>query len=129
MSIYHSTMKLTAKDSFEANKFCYIYGKIINFIFVTITKDKIGNYVSQTTKQDVLRFFIGFPIALYIFYDTLATNLKQEKRSIIFEIILVINGKVQTLQTGVVMLQMFLFRSEYFKILKSIEWIDMKVKF
>jgi hypothetical protein len=122
-------MKLfVAKNIFEANKFCYFFSKIMNYVFVVILKDDgKGVYKFKTTRQEVLRFLLGFAFALYIFYDTLATKLKQEKRSIIFEIILVINGKMQTLHATAVMLQVFINREEYFKILNTMHWIDNKV--
>lgn len=118
----------SAKDVLEANKSCYFCSKLMNFVFVSTSKNENGiNYKSQTTKWDILRFLIAFPFAVYIFYDTLSTSLKLEKRSIIFEFIMVLNGKMQTIHVAIVMLQLFFYRNEYFKILRSLYWIDMKV--
>lgn len=117
-----------AKNIFEANKFCYYFGKLTNFIFITFKRNKYGQvYEFKTTYKDILRFIFGFSFALYIVYDTLATKLKQEKRSIIFEIIILINGKMQTFHMLFVMLQSFINRGEYFKILMAMHWLDNKV--
>lgn len=115
-----------AKNIFESNKFCYFYSKFINFSFTTISKNEKNK--SRTTQKDFLRFFVGFPFALYIFYDTLWTTFKQEKRSIIFEIIIVLNAKIQTLHAAIVMFQVFLYRDEYLKILTLLHMIDIKVR-
>lgn len=123
-------MKLfVTKDVFETNKFCYFYSKIVNFVFVTITKNNQGeNYSYRTTKFDYLRFIFGLPFSIYIFYDTLSTTLQQEKRSIIFEIMLSLNGKLQTINTCLVILHVFIYRIEYFKIFNNLYWIDYKVR-
>lgn len=119
---------LKAKDVFETNKLCYFYSKIVNLVFVTITKNKKGeNYESRTSKWDYLRFIIGLPFSIFIFYDTLSTTLQIEKRSIIFEIILSLNAKIQTVNTSIIILHFFLNRFEYFKIYNTIYWIDYKV--
>lgn len=123
-------MKLfEARNVFETNKFCYFYSKLINFVFVTISKESEGEkYKSQTTKWDILRFIIGFPFFIYIFYDTLLTKFQQEKRSLIFEIILSLNGKLQTINGSIVILHVFIYRNEYFKIFESLHTIDCQVR-
>lgn len=128
IKFYSLTMKLfVAKDVFETNKFCYFYSKLVNFVFVTIFKSENGFYTSKTSKWDILRFTFGFIFAIYIFYKTLLTSIQQEKRSIIFEIILSLNSKMQTMNISAVMLHGFIYRHEYFEILKTIHWIDFKV--
>jgi hypothetical protein len=121
---------LVATDVFETNKFCYFYSKIVNFVFITITKNNQDeNYSSKTTKSDILRFIFGFPFSIYIFYDVLSTKLQQEKRSILFEILLSLIGKIQTINTTLVIFHVFVCRYEYFKIFNNLYWIDYKVSF
>lgn len=120
--------RLRAKNIFEANKICYLFSRILNFEFVTIERSKKDGMVKGfTTKWDVLRLIIGLSCGILIFYDVASTKLKPEKRSIIFEMAMSFNGKIQTLHPSLVMLQVFLYRYEYFKIFMILDWIDRKV--
>lgn len=120
--------RLRAKNVFEANKICYLFSRILNFEYVTIERSKNDGMVKgNTTKWDVLRLIVGFSCGILIFYDVASTKLKPEKRSIIFEMAMSFNGKIQALQPSLVMLQVFHYRYEYFKIFMILDWIDRKV--
>ena len=120
--------RLRVKTVFDANKLCYIFSRIFNFEFVTIEKIN-GTIRGFTSKWDVTRLIVGFCSGILIFFDILSTKLKPEKRSIIFEMAMSLNGKIQGLHPALVMLQVFNFRYEYLRIFMILDWIDRKVFF
>lgn len=120
--------RLRAQNIFEANRFCYLFSRIINFEIVTIVKSKKdGTVKGFTSKWDVLRFIAGFAFGLLMFFDIALTSLQLQKRSIIFEIAMSLNGKNQGLHCLLVMLQIYVYRYEYLRIFVILDWIDLKV--
>lgn len=119
-----------AENIFDSNKVCYFFSKFINFVFVTIVRSKHdGTVRGCTTKWDVLRLMIGLSFGLLTFYDLMSSSLQPQKRSIIFEITMIIIGKNQGIFPILVTLQVFIFRYDYLKIFMILDWIDRKVKF
>ncbi len=116
----------SVKDIFEAEKFVHFFGKLVNFVFITISQNG-GFYSPKTTKTDKMRFIFGFSFAIYIIYDNLMVPLKKESRSLVFEIFVFFNGKFMTTIAPNVMLQTYFRRHEYFKIKNFLHWIDGKV--
>ena len=120
--------RLGAQNIFEANKVCYFFNRILNFEFVTIEKSRIdGTVKGYTSKWDMLRFVMGFSLMIYVLYDVASESLQLEKRSIIFEMTMSMNGKIQGLHPVIVMLQVFIYRYEYLRIFIILDWIDQKV--
>ena len=121
-------LSLKAENVFDSNQFCYLFSRFINFEFVTIERSKHNGTVSgYTSKWDVLKFIIGFSLGLFTFYDVISTPLRLDKRSIVFELMMSINGKIHGITGSLVMLQVFLFRNEYLKVFMAIDWIDKEV--
>lgn len=117
-----------AENVFESNRLCYLFARFINFEFVTIKKSKVdGTVKGHTSKWDALKFIFGFSFGLFAFYDVLLTPLQIEKRSIIFEITMSINGKIEGFRPSLIMLHAFLFRNEYLNIFNTLDWIDKEV--
>lgn len=119
----------TLKDVFEANKFSNLLADVAGYKFITIKKNKFGKYFAFTSNLDVLKMLLFMILLIWLFFDLLGTSLdKQAKRSLIFEIIVLLNGKIQGNHPTVVMIFAFLFRYKYFKIIRNIHWIDSKVR-
>ena len=117
-----------AKNVFDSNKFCYLFSRAINFVFVTIVGGKDGISRGYTSKWDVLKLILGLFFGFLFIYDLMSTSLQPQKRSIIFEITMSLSGKIQGFTPPMIMLQVFYFRYDYLKIFMNIDWIDRKVK-
>lgn len=112
---------------FDATKYCNKLSEILNHKFVTIKQNKNGRYYPKTTSFDVARFFIGVALLIWLYIDLSERPFKLTQRSIIFEIGMVFNSKLEVLHPIFVMFHVFCRRHEYFRILNNIMWIDKKV--
>lgn len=116
------------KDVFEANKFCIILADIVGYKFVTVSKDKLGKYHAFTSNRDKIKFLVAAVLCIFLFLDLSRTSIeKTSKRSLIFEIKIMLNGKIQGNHTALSVLFAYLLRNKYFDILNNIQWIDQKV--
>lgn len=120
--------QLRVENVFQANKVCYFLSKIFNFVSITI-EESGNNFNAYTSKFDILKFIFGLFFSCFSLYDILRTPLHPENRSIIFEILISLNGKMQGVHSIISMIQSFYYRYEYFNIFNSLYWIDTKVKF
>lgn len=121
-------MDLTQAENFiQANTVCYLFGKVVNFHYVTIQERKFGEYEARTSIWDILKFIACISIHLWLFLGSLWDPLVNTNRSLIFDIGNLLIAKIQIIHPVVSMLQMFYFRKEYFKIVHKIYWIDQKV--
>lgn len=113
---------------FETSKFCDIFSNFIGHKFVTIEKNKNNYYFAKTTITDVLRVIIGISYCIWQFMNVLKTPFDTEsRRSMIFELMIYINARVQVIHPVLVMLQTFYNRNDYYQIKKDTQWIDEKV--
>ena len=116
------------KDFFEVMKFCNLISDIVGYKFVTIERNKLGKYHAFTSNLDKIKFLVAVILCSWLFMDLWNTPIeKHSKRSLIFEIIINLNGKIQGNHCGVVMLAAFFMRHKFFEIMKNILWIDQKV--
>lgn len=121
-------MKYTdAFDIFESNKFCYFFGRLINFNFLTIDKSHCGKYRVYTSKYDHFKFYFGLLFFSFVFFESQKENAGSIRRSIIFDIGTYFTGRIEAIQPILSILQFYYFRKEYYKILSSMQWIDDKV--
>lgn len=116
-----------AENIFEANKIQYYFGKLIAFHFLTISKINHGKYFAHTTAWDKLGFLIPIIFYIWFFLKLFQNPLSITNRSIMFDIGVMLNGKLQILHPAISMMQMFYYRMEYFRIIENIHWIDQKV--
>lgn len=117
------------KDVFEANKFCNLIADIVGYKFVTINRDKLGSYHAFTSNFDKIKFLVAVIWCIWLFIDLSSTSIeKSSKRSLIFEIIIFLTGKIQGNQTALLVVLAFLVRSKYFEIMNNILRIDQKVQ-
>lgn len=120
-------VKSRIENIFEAYKSFYIACKV--FSFVNITLYKIDNaFKAFTSKFDTFKFIVEIVILFSYNYDISSTSIQPSARSIVFEILLSINGKLQALRPSLIALHIFFYRYEYLKIFKVLDWIDKKVK-
>lgn len=118
------------ENIFYANSFCYCFGKLIDFNFVTIVYQKSGAYRCHTNIWDKMRLATGVAFYCWMFYDSVVkSNFSTTKRSIIFDLGSLVYGKIQLILPAFSISQMYYFRIEYFNILQSLHLIDKKVRF
>lgn len=113
---------------FEANRYCYYFGKLINFNFITISSKDSMNFLIYTSRLDICRFIFAILFILYVAYDNLENDLVITDRSMIFDIGVYFNGEFEILQLIIIFVQFYYFRFEYFEILGNIHGIDKKVR-
>ena len=119
---------LRPKNVFEASKFCDIFSNFIGHKFVAIDKDKKNNYFAKTTIADILRVIVGISYCIWLILDVSKTPFDTESsRSMIFELMIYINSRVQVIHPVLVMLLTFYNRKDYYQIKKDTQWIDEKV--
>lgn len=129
--ITFSKMKEASCDNvFEASKYCSTLAKFAGGNFVTIAKNKRDKYFAYTSPYDVIRFIIGIAFGILLLREVSRTTSEQdENRSIIFEIIISINTRIETVHLPIVMIMSYHFRFIFFKIKKEIKLIDEKVNY
>lgn len=116
------------KDVFEVLKFCNLIADIIGFKYITIERIRPGKYHAFTSSLDKIKVLVAVILCSWLFMDLWNTSIeKHSKRSLIFEIIINVNGKVQGNHFGLVVLSTFFLRYKYFEIINNIQWIDQKV--
>lgn len=122
-------MKLKAAENiFESQIVGIFWSKVIGLNFITIRRDKFGKYFASTRVWDVLRFFI-----LLIFNFSVAAdnwNIPSDtnsNRSFLAEFLITMNGRVAVSGSCIELIQIFIFRHEFFNVLENIQWIDEKV--
>jgi hypothetical protein len=116
-----------AENIFDALSVCSKVGKVLNLNFVTFEKSKKNEIQARTAFCDVLRLIIGVALVIKLFVDLSDRAFELTSRSVIFEIGLLINSQIEFIHLVIVMLQMFVWRHEYFRILRNLQWIDEKV--
>lgn len=118
---------LRPKNFFEAYKFCNFVAQFVGAQFITIKKDKIGKYFAKTSKLDGVRIITCLFLGVWMTKYVLEISMENSARSVIFEIMTVVNGKFQGDHSFLVIIQFVILRHEYFKILRNIHEIDEKV--
>lgn len=116
-----------AENIFEANKMSYYFARLINFESVTIVRSKDSTFKAYTSKLDVTKFIVGVFICLYCFFEVAMVPIQVESRSIVFELTMSLYGKIQCFTPTITMIWLFFNRHEYFRILKILHWMDIKV--
>lgn len=120
---------LRAGNVFEASKFCDYFSNFFELKFVTIEKDKKNNYFATTSITDVIRLIMGISYCIWILFDISKTPFDiNSSRSMIFELLIYINSRVQGIHPILVMLQAFNHRFDYYQIKRDTQWIDEKVR-
>lgn len=122
-------MKLFKPNNFFSSFiFCDLLAKLIGAQFLTIQKNKHGSYFAITSIFDVLRVLIALALGTWMAKFILDIKMEVNSgRSIIFEIMTVANGKFQGSHSFIIALLFLFLRNEYFKIIKNIHDIDVKV--
>lgn len=120
---------LRAGNVFEASKICEIFGKVVHFIFITIKRDKKGNYYAYTSLFDIVRIAIGIIYCCFVFIDVSKPYEQYSSRSTIFELMVWINTRIEVLHPTFALIIVFYFRYDYFTIKKTLQKIDDKVNF
>jgi hypothetical protein len=119
---------MKAKNVFESSKFCYVFCKLSNLLFITIKQDARGEYYAVTTRLDKIRFICGILIGIWNYIDNnTKTEAVESNRTIIFGIAMFIYTKYQLFIPLIVTFENFFYRYEYFNIVKNLQWIDRKV--
>lgn len=122
-------MEERCENIFEASKKCSSIAKILGGNFITVEKDKNEKYFAYTSLYDILRVLFGMTFGILLFREVArSTSEKDADRSIIFEIIISINSKMETIQPALVIITTYRFRFLYFSIKKDFMWIDEKVR-
>lgn len=117
------------KNFFDAYTFCDLFAKIVGFQFISIQKDKIGNYFAKSSTSDILRAFAFFLFGVYMTRYILGVAIEVNSgRSVIFEIMTAINGKFQADHGFLMAIQFLILREDYFEVLRNIHLIDVKVR-
>jgi hypothetical protein len=112
------------RNVFESGKFCYFYCKAVCLLCITIKKEQ-GRFHAATTKLDKLSFFIG--MLTWILNLIFNTKIKVNHSSI-FEIGMLLCCKWSYALPIFVMTGTYLYRYEFFHIVKNFHWIDTKVR-
>jgi hypothetical protein len=122
--VLSSTM---ADNFFEATNFCSKFSKILNFNFLTFERTHKNSCCARTTWCDILRLITGLAIVIWMFVEFSDRALELTSRSVIFEIGIFMDTRLESCNVILVMMQVFFNRHEYFKIISNIQWIDEKV--
>lgn len=116
------------KNIFYSFKFCDIFAKVFGIQFISIRKDKLGNYFAKTSQFDILRAFIAILYGIWMLKSMAETTMELNSgRSLIFEITTVLNSKFHGDHCFIMFFMYLTFHKCYFKILKNIHEIDEKV--
>lgn len=119
----------TTKTIFDAQVFTILWSKVIGLNFITITKDKFGNYHSETKCWDFVRFIMWIFLSFSVTMDNLRIPSDiSSKRAFLDEFLIATNGKVGVTRSCFELVYAFCFRHEFFEILRDIKWIDDQVK-
>lgn len=118
---------LSSNNVFESSKFCFKINQLSGFLFLTIRKDRSGVYYSTTTALDLIWLLVSLASASWLFFIVLQTPLEITSRSTILDIGIYLNSKLSALQPILFMLLNFLNRKEFFGIVESFHWIDIRV--
>lgn len=117
------------KNIFEVNRFCDFLASIIGYKFVTISRTKNGKYSAKTSFNDYFKLLFTLFLIVWLVIDLRSSSFERDsKRSLIFEIMLFVNGKVQGHHMTLILISSFLLRFKYFEITSNIQWIDNKVR-
>lgn len=118
----------TTKNIFNANKLTFLVSKIINFNFISIKSDLGGKYYAVSSHWDKLSCFVGIFFGVWLFLKMINSPFDSNStRSLIFEIITVMNSKIEGIHVTLILIQAFYFRHKYFLIYSDLHWIDQKV--
>ena len=120
---------LKASDTFESNKFFYLVCKICLFCFIAIEK-RNGNYISRTKLRDVIAFAVLMIYGIYWTYDLLIqAPIFCKDRSIILELSISLNAKLQLVDVLVDYVIVFYNRHFVFEVFIRLYKVDKAVRF